>query len=176
MKELLTADLDQYINKWRKLEGLDHNYLFFLRDNGVHSKSRGKPIPNNSHLSSLVPRLMFRTTAILFGKENAKNPSPHDFRRIFVTWFYQIATLAEQQVYAEILGHSPEEAQKTYSQLSSRDKTSKADQAIRDVFIRSQQQATSDGKIFLSAHVEPTVLDSLTPQEKNLLVRLGFMS
>jgi integrase len=178
MKDLLTRDLDEYVNKWRPIENLPHQYLFFLRGGNQHPECRGLPIPDAKHLSKLIPTLMFRMTAIVFGPENAKHPSPHDFRRIFVTWLYRYGSYDEWIIYAEVLGHSIETAMKTYSKLTSRDRTEGANAAYHKVAQRAQQKQAEkqnpDNKVFLSAWVDKSVLDSLPPNKKSVLIELGF--
>jgi integrase len=74
---------------------------------------------------------MLRASALLFGEENAKRTSPHDFRRIFCTWLYTYGNAEEQEVYAEVMGHSVEQARRTYALVRSRDKTVKVDDVRR---------------------------------------------
>jgi hypothetical protein len=178
MKDLLTRDLDEYINRWRPIENLPHQYLFFLRGGKQHPECRGLPIREADHLSCLIPALMFRMTTIVFGKQNAKHPSPHDFRRIFVTWLYRYGSYDEWIIYAEVLGHSIETAMKTYSKLTSRDRTEGANAAYHKVAQRAQQKRAEkeapEGKVFLSAWVDKSVLDSLPPNKKSVLIELGF--
>ena len=178
MKDLLTRDLDEYVNRWRPIENLPHQYLFFLRGSNKDRECRGLPIPEADHLSKLIPTLMFRMTAIVFGPENAKHPSPHDFRRIFVTWLYRYGSYDEWIIYAEVLGHSIETAMKTYSKLTSRDRTEGANAAYHKVAQRAQQKRAEkeapDNKVFLSAWVDKSVLDSLPPNKKSVLIELGF--
>ena len=137
-KEQLTRDMDEYIKKWRPKAQLNHDYLFFLRSRNYPDR-RGMPIPDAQHLTKAVPRVMFRATAILYGKENAKHPSPHDFRRIFDTWLYTYGTPEEQDLYAELMGHSVEEARRTYAMVRSRDKTQRADEAFNAVAERAKR-------------------------------------
>lgn len=143
MKEQLTHDLDTYVNKWRPLAQLSHNYLFFLRGSSNSPTSRGLPIPTSDYLSHLIPRQVLRVTASLYGKENVKTPSPHDFRRIFCNWLYTYGTLEEQESYAELMGHSVEEARRTYALVESRTKTERVDVAFKAVEERARRiQAT----------------------------------
>jgi integrase len=75
----------------------------------------------------------------LYGKANAKSPSPHDFRRIFCNWLYTYGTLEEQELYAELMGHSVEEARRTYAMVASRTKTERVDDAFRVVEARASR-------------------------------------
>lgn len=139
MKEQLTRDLDEYVNRIRPLANPQHNFLFFQRGNHRSPQSSGRPISDSVHLSGLVPRVMLRASALLFGEENAKRTSPHDFRRIFCTWLYTYGNAEEQEVYAEVMGHSVEQAHLTYVLLKSRDKTVKVDDSRRSIDERSIQ-------------------------------------
>ncbi|MBD3886225.1 tyrosine-type recombinase/integrase [Phormidium tenue FACHB-886] len=138
MKEQLTQDLDYYIEHVRPLAQLEHQYLFFMKG-GPCRNVRGKPISDEKVLTKSVPRLMFRVSALLFEKHRAKAPSPHDFRRIFCTWLYTYGTGYEQEVYAELMGHSVQEARRTYAQVKSSRITMQADEAFNSVLNRQRQ-------------------------------------
>ncbi|MEP0873098.1 tyrosine-type recombinase/integrase [Trichocoleus desertorum AS-A10] len=138
-KEQLTHDLDTYVTKWRQLEKLNHNYLFFLRGSSHSPTSRGLPIPDSGYLSHTIPRHVFRATCLIYGRENGKAPSPHDFRRIFCNWLYTYGTLEEHELYAELMGHSVEEARRTYAMVDSRAKTERIDDAFMVVAERAKR-------------------------------------
>lgn len=178
-KAQLTKDLDTYVNLIRPQENLDHEYLFFTR--GAYKNraaSRGRPIGTEDHLTKVVNKLMFKVTGILYGKENAKCPSPQDFRRIFITWFHRYATFEEKQIYAEIMGHSVEIASKEYSQLNSKDKTEGAGDAYNRVVERERQSKLTkkvlidefDTRLDVNG-INPAILAILTSEQK-LVLRL----
>jgi integrase len=67
---------------------------------------------------------MYRATGILF--DDPKKTAPHDFRRIAITWQRKYGDRDQDQALAELMGHSVEEANRTYNQMSGRDRTAKA--------------------------------------------------
>lgn len=175
LKERLTRDLDKYIADWRSLENLDHNFLFFIR--GTHARrgeGRGKPIESTHHLSRLIPKLIYRVTAILYGKQNAKATTPHDFRRIFNTWLFKYGTSEDIEIYTEILGHSPEEARSTYQQVTSREKTERAERSFQQITERAearktQRSGSKNGDLSIPATDLKKLVTVLTPSQKKQL-------
>jgi integrase len=139
MKEQLTQDLDYYVEHIRSMEGVKHQYLFFTQGGCRFPGKRGEPIPDESVLTAAVPKLMYRVSALIFGKEEAKRPSPHDFRRIFCTWLYTYGTPDAQKIYAELMGHSVEEARRTYALVQSGHLTMQADEAFDAVLARQDR-------------------------------------
>jgi len=157
-QEQLTRDLDEYVDIWRKKAELSHNFLFFMRRNFCRKEApivakqptsehqpdttlcstviyanKGKPIPDENHLSRLLPRMFFKASAILYGKDNAKRPSPHDFRRGLSTWVFKNGELQDRTIYAEIMGHSEEQLIHTYQQVESREFTEKAAESFQRI-------------------------------------------
>ena len=139
LKEQLTKDLDTYVNQIRPLASLKHDYLFFLHGSSRYPESRGKRILNANHLAILVPTVMTRASAQVYGVSNMKSPSPHDFRRIFCNWLYTYGTAQEQELFAELMGHSVEEARRTYAMVKSHVITCRADTAYESVAKRERQ-------------------------------------
>lgn len=180
-KERLTKDLDVYINKWRSLANLNHEYLFF-RQGGVKNRAvRGEPIPDSRYLSGLIPKLFLKASASLYGRENAKHPSPHDFRRICATWVCKYGTPEEVAIYAEIMGHSVDVLLKTYQQCSSRDKTEQAEAAFAKIkqreALHKQEKAKKAIPNLLAAtpKIPPAVMAILTPEQKQKLIDQGLL-
>lgn len=122
LPEELTEDLDEWFSTWRPKVETDHN-LAFISLGDASSGSLGKPM-DAGMLGGLVKRTMFTATGYLFG--TPKRTTPHDFRRIAITWIYKHGNPNQYQAVAEMMGHSVEEAMKTYSQLTSRDFTEKS--------------------------------------------------
>ncbi|MBD2465367.1 site-specific integrase [Oscillatoria sp. FACHB-1407] len=139
MKEQLTQDLDYYVEHIRSREGVKHQYLFFTRGGNCFPEKRGEPILNECVLSIAIPVLMYRVTALIFENKEPKRPSPHDFRRIFCTWLYTYGTPDAQKIYAELMGHSVEEARRTYALVQSSHITMQADEAFDAVLARQER-------------------------------------
>lgn len=118
----LTADLDEWLSVWRPKVTLAHQYVFFSVD---HSKPRsfGQPFTAPA-LYRMVKTIMFSTTSYLFGKP--KRTTPHDFRRIAVTWQRKYGVAEEQAGLAEMMGHSVEQANRLYWQSTSGQKAQAA--------------------------------------------------
>lgn len=118
----LTADLDEWLEVWRPKAEPKHQYVFFSVD---HSKPRsfGKPFTAPA-IYRMVKTVMFSTTTYLFG--SSKRTTPHDFRRIAITWQRMYGRAEDQEGLAEIMGHSVEHANRIYCQLSSGQKAQAA--------------------------------------------------
>lgn len=118
----LTADLDEWLNVWRPKVSTQHKFVF------VHLSTKwperfGEPY-DGTKLGEIVTRAMFNATGILYG--DPKRTSPHDFRRIAITWQRKYGSRDQDEALAEMMGHSVREADRTYSQLTSRERTEKA--------------------------------------------------
>ncbi|XHX79451.1 MAG: tyrosine-type recombinase/integrase [Stenomitos frigidus ULC029] len=108
MQSPLTADLQYYLEHIRP-QNLDHDFLFFIRQNITTpsgQRRRGDPIQADSYLSTRVPMLIACVTAHLCGIEQAKWTTPHDFRRIIATWVCTYGEPKHLPIFAELLGHS----------------------------------------------------------------------
>ena len=77
-----------------------------------------KPLRALVNRSQLVPELLYRVTAHLFGKEEAKATQCHDFRRITATWVCTYGKREHLSRYAEMLGMSVEVLIKIYARLN----------------------------------------------------------
>lgn len=179
LKERLTKDLDQYVNKLRPLANLNHDYLFFRPGNNAYQGSRGETIKDANCLSGTVPKLFLRISALIYGVENAKCPSPHDFRRICATWVCKYGTPEEVAIYAELMGHSPTTFYAIYQQCTSRDKTERTETAFLTIQQRAARiQVEKSGKKALGSsslfRLDPAILAVLTPEQKEELRLQGF--
>lgn len=121
LPDLLTQDLDEWLNVWRPKLRAHHNRVFMKLREGTGSF---KQAYDDSQLSGMVVRTMYRATGILF--DDPKKTAPHDFRRIAITWQRKYGDRDQDQALAELMGHSVEEANRTYNQMSGRDRTAKA--------------------------------------------------
>ncbi|MBD2036594.1 hypothetical protein H6F76_16400 [Leptolyngbya sp. FACHB-321] len=101
---------------------LNHKRVF-LRLNLRTIENFGEPY-EGSRLGDVVVRTMYTATGHLFGEP--KRTSPHDFRRIAITWQLKYGNREQDEALAEMIGHSVRESDRTYSQLTSREKTDKA--------------------------------------------------
>jgi integrase len=122
LPDFLTEQLDYWMNVLRPQLGIKTNFVFCglcLR----FPNSYGKPF-TASKLSKLVKTAMYRATLIVLGE--AKYPTPHDFRRMAITYQRQHGNPAQQKAFAELMGHRVEEADRTYDQTTSLQKTSQA--------------------------------------------------
>ena len=119
LQKELSEDLAHYINHIRP-KNLEHDCLFFTRQNTTYKGKvslRGSPISGSAYLSQLVPELLYRVTAHLFDKEEAKATQCHDFRRITATWVCTYGKPEHLPLYAEMLGMSVEVLSKIYARL-----------------------------------------------------------
>ena len=119
LQKELSEDLAYYINRICPTN-LEYDCFFFIRQNKTYKGKvslRGNPIPASGHLSKLVPELLYRVTAHLFGKDEAKATQCHDFRRITATWVCTYGKPEHLPLYAEMLGMSVEVLIKIYAKL-----------------------------------------------------------
>lgn len=180
LKERLTKHLDLYVNKWRPLANLAHNYLFFLPGSAKNPEVRGMPIPDSNPLSQSIPTLIFNCSAYLFGDDAAKDPSPHDFRRIYATWVCKYGSPEEIAIAAEIMGHSVAVLLATYQQCTSRDKTEQAEAVFLRVRERASQMKAQKSQKTIerqvpSIEISPLFLAILTPKQKQQLIDQGLL-
>ncbi|WP_411840866.1 hypothetical protein [Nodosilinea sp. PGN35] len=122
LPDILTHDLDEWLNVWRPKVPTHHQRVFIkLRNQKLDVL--GTPY-NDTQLCGLVARAMYSATGYLFG--SPKRTTPHDFRRIAITWQRQHGRRDQDEALAEIMGHSVREANATYNYLAARDRTAKA--------------------------------------------------
>jgi len=119
MQIALTTDLQYYLEHIRP-QNLDHDFLFFIRQNVTTpsgQRRRGDAICNESYLSTTVPKLIAYVTAHLYGIEQAKWTAPHDFRRVIATWVCTYGEPKHLAIFAELLGHSMEMLVQIYNKM-----------------------------------------------------------
>jgi integrase len=125
LPEELTEALDEWLETWRPQMQTEHNYVFTMLGSNCHPETAGKPY-NSSAFGKYVTHFMYKVTSFLFGEP--KRTNPHFFRNIAITHQRMYGTPEQQEAMAEMLGHSVKEANRTYSLMTSRDKTLKARQ------------------------------------------------
>lgn len=118
----LTADLDEWLNVWRPKVPTDHRHVF-IHLAPQRPERVGHPY-EGTKLSGIVSQTMYSATGALYG--DPKRTSAHDFRRIAITWQRKYGNREQDAALAEMMGHSVREADRTYSQLSSLERTEKA--------------------------------------------------
>lgn len=121
----LTEDLDYWLNIWRPKVTTEHQLVFMNLSQYAtkFQQYQGIPLTTNK-FTVLVKQTMVAATTYLFGEP--KLTTPHDFRRIAITWQRKYGRREQDKALAEVMGHSVQEGDKTYSQLTSRDFTEKA--------------------------------------------------
>jgi integrase len=122
LPDFLTEHLEYWVNVLRPQLDIETNLVFCglcLRA----PNSYGKPF-TASKFSKVVKTAMYRSTLAVLGQ--AKSPTPHDFRRIAITYQRQHGDPSQQKAFAELMGHRVEEADRTYDQTTSLQKTSQA--------------------------------------------------
>lgn len=119
MRASLSEDLHHYLDEIRP-KSLGHDFLFFSRKNRSTENRqwrRGDPIDDARYLSTHVSRLIARVTAHLYGIENIRWTTPHDFRRILATWVCTYGEPRHLPIFAELLGHSTEMLAGPYNRM-----------------------------------------------------------
>lgn len=112
----LTEDIDDWLTNWRPKAEINHNFVFFSLGGG--KGQFGAPIKNTASIWGVVGR----ATKEFLGQWI----NPHLFRDLAVTWQREYGNREQDEGLAEIMGHTKQEADKTYKHLSSRKKTDKA--------------------------------------------------
>lgn len=120
LREQLTQDFIYYIHDIRP-KNLDHDCLFFIRHHSTcksgEVRLRGDLITHEGNFNRLVPDLIYRLTGHLYGYDNAKKTTCHDFRRITATWVCTYGDPKYFPMYAEMLGHDVILLQKLYAKI-----------------------------------------------------------
>ena len=119
MQIALTTDLQYYLEHIRP-QNLDHDFLFFIRRNFTTpsgQRRRGEAIDDEGYLSSTVSKIIACATAHLYGIEQAKWTTPHDFRRIIATWVCTYGEPKHLPIFAELLGNSMEMLVDIYNKM-----------------------------------------------------------
>jgi len=119
----LTADLDEWLQKWRPKVPTSHNLVFICMGSNHSPSSRGNPLTAGD-MSDLVSAAVYKATSILF--EVPRRTSPHMFRRIAITYQRRYGRPEQKEALAELMGHTVAEADRTYNEETSRERTLKA--------------------------------------------------
>ncbi|WP_072619176.1 tyrosine-type recombinase/integrase [Spirulina major] len=123
LPEQITQDLDDWLEKIRSQVHTDHSLVFIQVGNSPNSKPFGQPT-TDATIRAITTAATFRALEKL-GYE-PKGVRPHDFRRIAVTFQRRYGRPEQDEALAELMGHSKDQANRVYSQVTSREKTQKA--------------------------------------------------
>lgn len=159
----LTADFTHF---WRNIRPQwSHQFVFYQR--GTPRKqfvNRGQPISERP--SHIIRRIMFNASRELFGEENAKAMTPHDFRRSSATWFAHYGHIEDVTIFAQLHGHSVDMLMDLYAQVRSEEQTKQATAAFnrtasREQFLR-RQGTGQDLRVRLKRFIDAASPDMLT--------------
>jgi len=120
----LTADLDTWLKEWRQKVSTSHYQVFIQMGANRCPENFGQPL-NAGNMSDLVANAVHRATAVLFNKP--RDTPPHVFRRIAITYQRRYGRPEQREALAELMGHTVEEADRTYNEESLREKSQKAE-------------------------------------------------
>jgi integrase len=123
LPEQITDDLDYWLEQMRSQVNTTHNSVFIQIGNSPNSKPFGQPTTDGT-IRAITTSATFRALEKL-GYE-PKGVRPHDFRRIAVTFQRRYGRPEQDEALAELMGHSKDQANRVYSQVTSREKTQKA--------------------------------------------------
>ena len=124
LPELLTEDLDEWLNVWRpKMPLQGHNQVFAMIGSNAHPNSMGKPFTETS-LGAFVTRRVYKATSFLF--DEPKRINPHFFRNIIITHQRKHGDPSKREPLATMMGQSIETADRIYNLMNRRDRTEKA--------------------------------------------------
>ena len=152
LKDVLTKDFAEYFNDIRP--NWEHHFVFFQR---VNSKNglRGKPIKGD--FNSLTKRITYNGSRELFGEENAKAMTPHDFRRCLATHFVHYGDRNDAPVIAAQLGHSEDMLRNVYAQVDNEKLTERSSEVWNRINAKAQsarQSGTNEHiDVFLSKQI-----------------------
>lgn len=119
----LTAELDEWLQKWRPKVPTSHNLVFICTGSNRNPESRGQPMTGGD-MSDLVSAAVYKATSILF--DNPRRTAPHMFRRIAITYQRRYGRPEQKEALAELMGHTVAEADRTYNEETIRERTLKA--------------------------------------------------
>ncbi len=119
----LTADLDEWLQKWRPQVPTSHNLVFICTGSNRNPESRGQPLKAGD-VSDLVSSAVYGATSILF--DTPRRTAPHMFRRIAITYQRRYGRPEQKEALAELMGHTVAEADRTYNEETVRERTQKA--------------------------------------------------
>ncbi len=120
----LTADLDTWLKEWRQKVLTSHHRVFIQMGSNRCPENFGQPL-NAGNMSDLVANAAHRATAVLFNEP--RDTTPHVFRRIAITYQRRYGRPEQKEALAELMGHTVEEADRTYNEESIREKSQKAE-------------------------------------------------
>lgn len=158
LKDVLTKDFAEYFNDIRPNWG--HRFVFFQR---VNSKNglRGKPVKGD--FNRLTKTITYSGSRELFGQENAKAMTPHDFRRCLATYFVHYGDRNDTPVIAAQLGHSEEMLRNVYAQVDNEKLTQRSSEVWNRVNAKAQsarQSGTNEHiDVFLSKRIAALSLE-----------------
>jgi len=159
----LTADFTHYWNNIRP--NWAHQFVFYRRGTGNNQFiNRGKPMEGRQ--SHLIRRIMFNASCELFGEENAKAMTAHDFRRSSATWFAHYGHIEDVTIFAQLHGHSVKMLLDLYAQVRSEEQTKQATAAFNRTTSREQilrrQGTGQDVRVRLKRFIDAASPDILT--------------
>ncbi|WP_413176429.1 hypothetical protein [Anabaena azotica] len=120
----LTADLDEWLSKWRPTIHTSHKRVFICMGSNNSPQSLGNLLEADD-VTDLVVNIVYKATSILFNKP--RGTTPHIFRRIAITYQRRYGRPEQREALAELMGHSVFEAERTYNEETNRERTLKAD-------------------------------------------------
>lgn len=120
----LTADLDTWLKEWRPKVLTAHHLVFVQMGSNRCPENLGQPL-NAGNMSDLVANAAHNATAVLFNEP--RDTTPHVFRRIAITYQRRYGRPEQREALAELMGHTVEEADRTYNEESIREKSQKAE-------------------------------------------------
>ncbi|MBW4473551.1 MAG: tyrosine-type recombinase/integrase [Stenomitos rutilans HA7619-LM2] len=178
MQLSLTTDLQYYLEHIRP-QNLDHDFLFFLRLNQARPYGRirrGDPIRADSYLSNLVSKLIACVTAHLYGIEQAKWTTPHDFRRIIATWVCTYGEPKHLPIFAELLGHSMDMLVKIYNKRHPGDLARQSPFAYDEIAAREERMQDSKdlGRAKAATSMSEMSLSALVAMLQKLVRKLWY--
>lgn len=169
LHDILTQDFTEYFNTIRP--NWTHRFVFFHRGDS----HRGKPIEGD--LTKLTKRITYNASRELFGEENAKAMTPHDFRRCLATHFVHYGDRNDAPVIAAQLGHSEEMLRNVYAQVDNEKLTQQSTEVWNRINAKTQEARKSGTDehidVFLTKRIAALSLEQKT-KLRNLMEQ-GFI-
>lgn len=120
----LTADLDTWLREWRPKVKKSEQLIFIRMGSNRRPDSLGEPL-DAGDMGDLVTSTVHNATAVLFNEP--RDTTPHVYRRIAITFQRRYGRPEQKGPMAEMMGHTVEEADRTYNEESGREKAQKAE-------------------------------------------------
>lgn len=158
LPDVLTLDMDDWLQNWRSKLNLDHEFVFFSIGRGKYCF--GHPIKTTSTIWYVVGKATSEVLGEWLG--------PHDFRHLAITWQRTHGARSQDKGFAEIMGHTPEAAEKFYSHVTSRDKAEPAVDWHKRALANPTVRADSQNHRKLTIDAEK-LISILTPEQKRQL-------